>query len=158
MKTARNALLFVVFLLAVAPQILAGYVAVAQQSITLPATNTPLVGCVNGRSLRVVNNNPACSTGTPPVVSGCGGTDASVSANATDFVGQINTGSALITKCTLTFSAVYPSFGCLAQSNTGVTQLATAPIVTTANNKTTMEISLTLAIAKGKLTYFCAPV
>ena len=52
----------------------------------------------------------------PPSVSNCG-TGASMSAQATDFVGQVTTGSSLVTSCTITFSKLYSSFGCIAQSN-----------------------------------------
>lgn len=122
-----------------------------------PATNTPLLGCVEGRALRIVNNAPACSTTIAPTVSSCG-TGAAMSAQATDFVGQITTGTTLITTCVVTFSKLYASFGCLAQSNTSASAIAGSPVIGSAGGKTTMTISLTVALAVGKITYFCGPV
>jgi hypothetical protein len=122
-----------------------------------PGTNTPLQGCIEGRALRIVNGYPACSTTVSPTVSSCG-TGAAMSANATDFVGQVTTGSSLITACTVTFSKLYTSLGCLAQSNTSSSAVAGAPVIGTAGGKTTMTISLTLALTAGRITYSCFPV
>ena len=122
-----------------------------------PATNTPLVGCVEGRALRIVNNAPACSTTVTPILSTCG-TGASLSTNATDFVGQITTGAALLNGCKVTFSKLYTSFGCIAQSNSSASAVAGSPVIGVENGKTTMTVNLTIALTAGKITYFCGPV
>lgn len=122
-----------------------------------PAVNTPLLGCVEGRALRVVNGYPACSTTIPPTVSSCG-TGAAMSANATDFVGQVTTGGSLVTSCKVTLSKLYTSLGCLAQSNSSSSSVAGSPIVGAENGKTTVTVSLTLALTAGKITYTCFPV
>lgn len=122
-----------------------------------PATNTMLLGCIEGRALRIVNGYPACSTTIAPTVSSCG-SGASVSANATDFVGQVTTGSTLIASCTITLSKLYTNLGCIAQSNSTSTAVSGAPVVGTANGKTTVVIGLTLGIVGGKITYTCFPV
>jgi hypothetical protein len=100
---------------------------------------------------------PACSTTVPPTVSNCG-TGATMSAQATDFVGQVTTGGTLVSACTVTFSKLYASLGCLAQSNTTSSSVAGAPVIGTAGGKTAMTISLTLALTAGKITYSCFPV
>lgn len=122
-----------------------------------PAVNTPLLGCIEGRALRVVNGYPACSTTIPPTVSGCG-TGAAMSASATDFVGQVTTGGSLVTSCKVTLSKLYTSLGCLAQSNSSSSSVAGSPVVGAENGKTTVTVSLTLALTAGKITYTCFPV
>lgn len=122
-----------------------------------PAVNTPLLGCIEGRALRIVNGNPACSTTVMPTVSNCG-SGAALSANATDFVGQVTTGASLVGGCKVTFSKLYTSLGCLAQSNSSASSVAGSPVIGTENGKTTMTISLTLALTAGKITYSCFPV
>lgn len=124
-----------------------------------PGTNTPLMGCIEGRALRIVNGYPACATTSAPAVSNCG-TGASLSANATDFVGQITTGTSLLGGCKVTFSKLYasPPLGCIAQSNSSASAVAGSPVIGAENGKTTMTISLTLALTAGKITYSCFPV
>lgn len=58
-----------------------------------PGTNTLLVGCVEGRAFRIVGGYPACTIA--PTVSNCG-SGAALSANATELVGQITTGTSLL--------------------------------------------------------------
>lgn len=122
-----------------------------------PAVNTPLVGCIEGRALRIVNGYPACSTTVAPTVSNCG-TGAALSANATDFVGQITTGANLLSGCKVTLSKLYASLGCLAQSNSSASSVAGSPVIGAENGKTTVTVSLTLALTAGKITYTCFPV
>jgi len=146
-----------VILVLAAGALLVGAALAQQAAMQQPATNTPLLGCVEGRALRIVNGYPACSTTVAPTVSSCG-TGASVSAQATDFVGQIVTGSSLITSCVLTLSKLYSNLGCIAQSNTTATSVAGAPVVGSAGGKTTVTVTLTLGIASGRVTYTCFPV
>ena len=124
-----------------------------------PATNTPLIGCIEGRALRIINGYPACASTGAPTVSNCG-TNPSLSANATDFVGQVNTGASLITSCKVTFSKLYasPPLGCLAQTNSATALLSGTPVIGAENGKTTMTINLTLALTSGRVTYSCFPV
>lgn len=129
----------------------------AQAPTMQPGTNTPLQGCIEGRALRVVNGYPACSTTVAPTLSNCG-TGAALSANATDFVGQITTGSSIVSGCMVTFSKLYANLGCLAQSNSSASAVAGSPVIGTANGKTTMTINLTLALSAGRVTYSCFPV
>lgn len=136
--------------------ILVGLGAAYAQTMQQPAVNTPLLGCVEGRALRIVNGYPACSTTVAPTVScGSGG---SISTNATDFVGQVTTGVSVITGCKITLSKLYTSLGCIAQSNSASSSVAGSPVVGAENGKTTVTITLTLALSAGKITYTCFPV
>lgn len=150
MHKASVSALFVAALLVAA-------LAYAQAPTMQPGTNTPLQGCIEGRALRVVNGYPACSTTVAPTLSNCG-SGASLSANATDFVGQITTGASLVSGCTVTFSKLYANLGCLAQSNSSASAVAGSPVIGTAGGKTTMTINLTLALSAGRVTYSCFPV
>lgn len=122
-----------------------------------PGTNTPLMGCVEGRALRILNGYPACSSTSTPTISGCG-LGSSISALSTDFVGQVTTGTSLLSTCTITLSKLYASLGCIAQSNSTSAAVAGSPVVGSANGKTTISISLTATLFSGKITYTCFPV
>lgn len=130
-----------------------------QAQTNLPGTNTPLTGCVEGRAVRIVNGMPACSTTVAPVLTGCG-TGASMSANATDNVGQITTGTGIVTSCVMKMSKLYssPSFGCIGQTNSTTSLIAGSPVVGTDGTVTTVTFSLVLSLASGKITYNCFPV
>ncbi len=135
---------------------LAPLLAVAFAQTMQPGTNTPLVGCVEGRALRIVNGYPACSTTVQPTLTNCG-TGATLSSNATDFVGQISW-TGVITACTVVLSKNYgTNLGCLVQSNSSAS-LVTTPTISTVNNKTQVAIPLTLSLSAGKITYSCFPV
>ena len=123
----------------------------------VPATNTPLVGCVEGRVARVVNGVIGCAQTAPPTVSSCG-TSPSLSANATDFVGRVTFGAGLLTACVVTFSQLYPSLGCVAQTNSGAIAVAGSPVMGSAGGKTTMTINLLLNGGGTQVTYFCGVV
>lgn len=126
------------------------------QSTMQPGTNTPLVGCIEGRALRVVNGFPACATTVKPTLTSCGSSP-TLSAQATDFVGQI-AWTGLISACTLVLSKDYGTgFGCLVQSNSSAS-LVTTPTISTVSGKTQVAIPLSLSLSAGKVTYSCFPV
>jgi hypothetical protein len=134
----------------------ASFVTLAAAQTMQPATNTPLRGCVEGRALRIVNGYPACSTTVAPTLTNCG-SSASVSALATDFVGQV-TWTSLTSACTIILSKDYgANFGCLVQSNSSAS-LALTPTISTVSGKTQVAVPLTVSLGSGKLTYTCFPV
>jgi hypothetical protein len=128
------------------------------QTTMQPGTNTPLIGCVEGRALRIVNGFPACSPVAKPTLSSCG-TNPTLSANATDFVGRI-TWTGLANSCVLTLSKDYgTTIGCLVQSNSSLS-LATTPTIASTGSpaKTTVTIPVSVSLSSGQVMYICAPV
>src|ERR1700761_5226408 len=108
----------------------AGVVGAAHAQSPVPGTNTPLNGCIEGRALRIINGWPACAPAGAPTLSSCG-TGGSINTTSTDFVGQITTGTGIVTSCVMKLSKLYtnPGLGCLAQSNSSTAGVAGTPLV-----------------------------
>lgn len=131
---------------------------VAHSQVQLPAVNTPLTGCIEGRVARVVNGFIQCAQTSSPTISSCG-TSPSLSSNATDFIGQVTFGSGLLTACTISFTKLYTTgLGCIAQTNSGSIAVAGAPVMGTAGGVTTMTINLLLNGGGTKVTYICGVI
>lgn len=133
-------------------------VAAAIAQTPMPAVNTPLVGCIEGRVARVVNGLIGCAQTASPTISSCG-TSPSLSSNATDFIGRVTFGAGLLTACTISFTKLYPnSLGCIAQTNSGSIAVAGAPVMGTGGGVTTMTINLLLNGGGTQVTYICGVI
>lgn len=137
--------------------LIAGVVSAFGQA-TLPATNTPLPACIEGRVARVVNGFIGCAQTASPTISSCG-TSPSLSSNATDFIGRVTFGAGLLTACTISFTKLYPnSLGCIAQTNSGAIAVAGSPVMGTGSGVTTMTINLLLNGGGTQVTYICGVI
>lgn len=122
------------------------------QTAMLPAVNTTLTGCIEGRALRWTNGSPACTPGGTPILSSCG-TNPTLSTNSNDFAGVINIGTGVVLACTLNFSKTYNTpMACQVSGNSGT-------ITVGMTNATTNSavFGLSLSLGGGKINYICFP-
>ena len=124
--------------------------AFAQSVVVLPPTNTPLVGCVEGRAARIVGNTVGCGPTAATAVTG-----GTLSPNANDFFGQVTTTSGL--SIVLTMTKLYnPGLGCLVQTNS--IAFTALPVTGATSTNSTLTITLSLSTPGAKLTYLCSPI